>query len=151
MAVSGNSSDGSPSVNLTARTPIFGLKLYVVTVVTTISEIRDSDHKKGSEIVEFERMENESMVICSVEMPKINGTKYSSSSESSTSQSEVSIFSAEGLNVGWGRWYSLKELEMVTSGFSVGNVIGEGGYGIVYRGVLLDSSFVAVKNLLNNK
>ncbi|KAM7482602.1 hypothetical protein LguiB_007185 [Lonicera macranthoides] len=188
MAVSGNSSS---SVSLTAKTPIFGLKLYIVIVVTIvsliaifvliflfirsnrkskslqmrvkhssgflplvckeISEIRDSDHKKGREIVEFERKENESMVICSVEVPKISGTKDSSSNESSTSQSEASTLSAEGLNVGWGRWYSLKELELATNGFSVGNVIGEGGYGIVYRGVLLDGSVVAVKNLLNNK
>ncbi|KAJ6320307.1 hypothetical protein OIU78_015656 [Salix suchowensis] len=31
------------------------------------------------------------------------------------------------------------------------NVIGEGGYGIVYRGVLGDGTKVAVKNLLNNR
>ncbi|KAK7283500.1 hypothetical protein RIF29_13053 [Crotalaria pallida] len=53
-------------------------------------------------------------------------------------------------NIGWGRWYSLKELEEATRGFEKGNVIGEGGYGIVYRGVLQDGSVVAVKNLLNN-
>ncbi|KAL6209619.1 hypothetical protein ACLB2K_020559 [Fragaria x ananassa] len=52
---------------------------------------------------------------------------------------------------GWGRWYSLKELEDATRGFSLENVIGEGGYGVVYRGALQDGSVVAVKNLLNNK
>ncbi|CAI0377358.1 unnamed protein product [Linum tenue] len=52
---------------------------------------------------------------------------------------------------GWGRWYSLKELEIATRGFAEENVIGEGGYGVVYRGVLTDGSVVAVKNLLNNK
>ncbi|CAL9001812.1 unnamed protein product, partial [Prunus brigantina] len=31
------------------------------------------------------------------------------------------------------------------------NVIGEGGYGIVYRGIFEDNHMVAVKNLLNNK
>ncbi|XP_045819707.1 probable receptor-like serine/threonine-protein kinase At4g34500 isoform X1 [Trifolium pratense] len=56
----------------------------------------------------------------------------------------------EDPNIGWGRWYSLKEVEMATRGFSEGNVIGEGGYGVVYRGVLQDS-VVAVKNLHNNK
>ncbi|PNX81766.1 putative receptor-like serine threonine-protein kinase [Trifolium pratense] len=55
----------------------------------------------------------------------------------------------EDPNIGWGRWYSLKEVEMATRGFSEGNVIGEGGYGVVYRGVLQDS-VVAVKNLHNN-
>ncbi|XP_010939278.1 probable receptor-like serine/threonine-protein kinase At4g34500 [Elaeis guineensis] len=54
-------------------------------------------------------------------------------------------------NIGWGRWYSLVELEAATGAFSAGNVIGEGGYGVVYKGVLPDLSIVAVKNLLNNK
>ncbi|KAJ0535939.1 putative non-specific serine/threonine protein kinase [Helianthus annuus] len=31
------------------------------------------------------------------------------------------------------------------------NVIGEGGYGIVYSGILADNTMVAVKNLLNNR
>ncbi|KAL9269542.1 putative receptor-like serine/threonine-protein kinase [Drosera capensis] len=54
-------------------------------------------------------------------------------------------------NIGWGRWYSFKELQDATNGFDSDNVIGEGGYGIVYRGVLDDGSVVGVKNLLNNK
>ncbi|KAM7251588.1 hypothetical protein ACFE04_023471 [Oxalis oulophora] len=54
-------------------------------------------------------------------------------------------------NIGWGRWYSYKEIEISTRGFSEENVIGEGGYGVVYRGVLNDGTVVAVKNLLNNK
>ena len=37
------------------------------------------------------------------------------------------------------------------NGFADENVIGEGGYGIVYRGVLEDNTNVAVKNLLNNR
>lgn len=54
-------------------------------------------------------------------------------------------------HLGWGRWYTLRELEYATNGFSEQNVIGEGGYGIVYYGVLDDSTQMAVKNLLNNK
>lgn len=54
-------------------------------------------------------------------------------------------------HLGWGRWYTLRELEVATNGFSDQNVIGEGGYGIVYYGVLDDSTQIAVKNLLNNK
>ncbi|CAI9769882.1 unnamed protein product [Fraxinus pennsylvanica] len=85
-----------------------------------------------------------------------DGKKGSSeSNESSTSRSESSSAmsaSTDGLsNIGWGRWYSLKDLEIATNQFSDDNVIGEGGYGIVYRGVLHDGSVVAVKNLLNNK
>ncbi|XP_019152672.1 PREDICTED: probable serine/threonine-protein kinase At1g01540 [Ipomoea nil] len=54
-------------------------------------------------------------------------------------------------HLGWGHWYTLRELEISTNGFSDENVIGEGGYGIVYHGVLEDNTKVAVKNLLNNR
>ncbi|TYI83283.1 hypothetical protein E1A91_D05G282200v1 [Gossypium mustelinum] len=54
-------------------------------------------------------------------------------------------------HLGWGHWYTLRELEESTNDFAADNVIGEGGYGIVYRGVLEDNSKVAVKNLLNNR
>ncbi|XP_071701156.1 probable serine/threonine-protein kinase At1g01540 [Rutidosis leptorrhynchoides] len=54
-------------------------------------------------------------------------------------------------HLGWGRWYTLRELEAATNGLDDGNVIGEGGYGIVYSGILEDNTRVAVKNLLNNR
>ncbi|KAK6115974.1 hypothetical protein DH2020_008243 [Rehmannia glutinosa] len=54
-------------------------------------------------------------------------------------------------HLGWGHWYTLRELEEATNGFADENVIGEGGYGIVYHGVFEDNSKVAVKNLLNNR
>jgi len=73
------------------------------------------------------------------------------SGESDVSGGSRSDASLDPENIGWGRWYSLKELERATRGFAKENVIGEGGYGVVYRGVLLDGSVVAVKNLLNNK
>ncbi|EYU37794.1 hypothetical protein ABFS82_02G023800 [Erythranthe guttata] len=79
----------------------------------------------------------------------------SGSNESSTTRSDTSSAlsaSTDGLgNYGWGRWYSLRELQIATDQFSGENVIGEGGFGVVYRGVLSDGSVVAVKNLLNKK
>uniref|UniRef100_A0ACD5ZJT0 Uncharacterized protein n=1 Tax=Avena sativa TaxID=4498 RepID=A0ACD5ZJT0_AVESA len=54
-------------------------------------------------------------------------------------------------HLGWGHWYTLKELETATGLFAAENVIGEGGYGIVYHGVLEDGTQVGVKNLLNNR
>lgn len=61
------------------------------------------------------------------------------------------ITAPEVSHLGWGHWYTLRELEVSTNGFADENVIGEGGYGIVYRGVLEDNTVVAVKNLLNNR
>ncbi|KAK8962805.1 putative receptor-like protein kinase [Platanthera guangdongensis] len=53
-------------------------------------------------------------------------------------------------HLGWGHWFTLRDLEYATSRFSRENVIGEGGYGVVYRGRLINGTEIAVKKLLNN-
>lgn len=53
-------------------------------------------------------------------------------------------------HLGWGHWFTLRDLEVATNRFSKDNVIGEGGYGVVYQGHLSNGSPVAVKKLLNN-
>ncbi|XP_047324537.1 probable receptor-like protein kinase At2g42960 [Impatiens glandulifera] len=52
--------------------------------------------------------------------------------------------------LGWGHWFTLRDLELATNGFSKESVIGEGGYGVVYQGCLINGTIVAVKKLLNN-
>lgn len=52
--------------------------------------------------------------------------------------------------LGWGHWFTLRDLEVATDRFSKQNVIGEGGYGIVYQGQLVNGTPVAIKRLLNN-
>ncbi|XP_076946528.1 putative serine/threonine-protein kinase At1g01540 [Bidens hawaiensis] len=54
-------------------------------------------------------------------------------------------------HLGWGHWYTLRELDDATNGFADENVIGQGGYGIVYHGVISDNTQIAAKNLLNNR
>ncbi|KAL8120407.1 putative receptor-like protein kinase At5g18500 [Apium graveolens] len=51
----------------------------------------------------------------------------------------------------WGHWFTLRDLQVATNRFSKDNVIGEGGYGVVYRGHLANGSSVAVKKLFNNQ
>ncbi|KAF3964154.1 hypothetical protein ACB098_06G230000 [Castanea mollissima] len=53
-------------------------------------------------------------------------------------------------HLGWGHWFTLRDLEFATNRFSPENVIGEGGYGVVYQGRLINGTDVAVKKLLNN-
>ncbi|KAF8387710.1 hypothetical protein HHK36_026364 [Tetracentron sinense] len=53
-------------------------------------------------------------------------------------------------HLGWGHWFTLRDLEVATNRFSKENVIGEGGYGVVYQGHLINGTPVAVKKLLNN-
>ncbi|KAL5556988.1 hypothetical protein UlMin_039224 [Ulmus minor] len=64
---------------------------------------------------------------------------------------QVAMAGPEVSHLGWGRWYTLRELEASTNGFADENVIGEGGYGMVYHGILENNTHVAVKNLLNNR
>eukprot|EP00268_Persea_americana_P044858 TRINITY_DN4539_c0_g1_i2.p1 TRINITY_DN4539_c0_g1~~TRINITY_DN4539_c0_g1_i2.p1 ORF type:complete len:394 (+),score=57.26 TRINITY_DN4539_c0_g1_i2:387-1568(+) len=72
----------------------------------------------------------------------------------SSSYGRVSASPLVGLpefsHLGWGHWFTLRDLEFATSHFSKDNVLGEGGYGIVYRGQLINGAEVAVKKLLNN-
>lgn len=53
-------------------------------------------------------------------------------------------------HLGWGHWFTLRDLEHSTNRFSKENIIGEGGYGVVYRGRLINGTDVAIKKLLNN-
>lgn len=50
--------------------------------------------------------------------------------------------------LGWGHWFTLRDLEVATMHFANDNIIGEGGYGVVYRG-LINGTPVAVKKLLS--
>nr|TKS18783.1 putative receptor-like protein kinase [Populus alba] len=53
-------------------------------------------------------------------------------------------------HLGWGHWFTLRDLEFATNSFVAENVLGEGGYGVVYKGTLINGTEVAVKKLLNN-
>lgn len=53
-------------------------------------------------------------------------------------------------HLGWGHWFTLRDLELATNRFAKENVLGEGGYGVVYKGHLINGSPVAVKKILNN-
>jgi serine/threonine protein kinase len=53
-------------------------------------------------------------------------------------------------HLGWGHWFTLRDLEFATNRFAAENVLGEGGYGVVYKGRLINGTEVAVKKLLNN-
>lgn len=116
-----------------------------------IVEIKDLGRNENCEKQEGKiGKEGEIVNVVNVEMG--NKKKKKSEEEEREESDDVSGKSSDvSVDMGWGRWYSLRELEIATRGFAEENVIGEGGYGIVYRGVLQDGSVVAVKNLLNNK
>ncbi|KZV47393.1 putative receptor-like protein kinase [Dorcoceras hygrometricum] len=72
-----------------------------------------------------------------------------SSSHPATAPSPLSGL-PEFSHLGWGHWFTLRDLELATDKFSKENIIGEGGYGVVYRGQLANGAPVAIKKLLNN-
>ncbi|KAJ4823597.1 hypothetical protein Tsubulata_026476 [Turnera subulata] len=74
---------------------------------------------------------------------------YKPSSHPLTAPSPLSGM-PEFSQLGWGHWFTLRDLQVATNRFSRDNVIGDGGYGVVYRGHLSNGSPVAVKKLLNN-
>lgn len=47
--------------------------------------------------------------------------------------------------------FSLRDVDVFTNGFAYDNLIGNGDYGVVYRGVLSDGTTVAVKRLPSNR
>ncbi|KAH9617870.1 hypothetical protein KSS87_017110 [Heliosperma pusillum] len=47
-------------------------------------------------------------------------------------------------------WFSYEELTVATNGFASQNILGAGGFGSVYKGMLLDGREVAVKKLKDN-
>ncbi|XWS67920.1 hypothetical protein CRYUN_Cryun04dG0046400 [Craigia yunnanensis] len=169
-----NNKNNSITYILSSKTPLFNLKLYLVISILVVfillfsftillcfrsnrkARKRKVKHSSGliplvsKEIVEIKALDQN--VDYFTEEGKIGNFVPNKSCEGvSDDASGVSDVSADVQNIGWGRWYSMKELEMATRGFAKENVIGEGGYGVVFRGILQDGSVVAVKNLLNNK
>ncbi|KAM5564329.1 putative receptor-like protein kinase [Rosa sericea] len=61
----------------------------------------------------------------------------------------VSSFRASLLPNSGAKWFGISELERATDGFSQKNMIGQGGYGVVYKGTLVDGTLVAVKQILD--
>ena len=178
MPVTGEIDDTNKNNSIThilsSKTPLFNLKLYLVisilvvfilllsfTILLCFRSNRSARKRKvkhisgliplvSKEIVEIKALDQN--VDCFTEEGKIGYVVPKKSGEGvSDDASGASDVSADVHNIGWGRWYSMKELEMATRGFAKENVIGEGGYGVVFRGILQDGSVVAVKNLLNNK
>lgn len=52
----------------------------------------------------------------------------------------LQVVTEKGLKV-----FTFKQLHAATGGFSKSNVVGHGGFGFVYRGVLSDGRKVAIK------
>nr|XP_043638779.1 probable receptor-like protein kinase At2g42960 [Erigeron canadensis] len=79
-----------------------------------------------------------------------SGTIWKQSSVGRGGMASPFVGLPETSHLGWGHWFTLRDLEQATKRFSSENVVGEGGYGVVYKGTLINGTEVAVKKLLNN-
>ncbi|KAJ4780771.1 Protein kinase superfamily protein [Rhynchospora pubera] len=80
---------------------------------------------------------------------ELNGSGLNRKNYSPVSASPL-IGLPEFSQLGWGHWFTLRDLEYATNRFSKDNVLGEGGYGVVYHGRLVNGTEVAIKRIFNN-
>lgn len=141
------------------KTPLLSLTTKNSVIPTVSREIRvdpardpDKDPKPPHPVPEPDPKEDQRIHI---EIGKGHRIAYPEKpglrSGSGHGSGEAAAVGPEVSHLGWGHWYTLRELEESTNEFADENVLGEGGYGIVYHGVLKDDTKIAVKNLLNNR
>jgi hypothetical protein len=80
-----------------------------------------------------------------------NNRAADASSFSAAAESSSYFSSPDASHSAWGRCYALNDLDLATDSFSESKVVGRGGYGIVYHGILRDGTPIAVKRLVNNR
>lgn len=116
-----------------------------------VGEEGNSDASSKATVDKAMVMEGERRGLLGEKGSSVSGDSHSREFYASTFSNGNTSTVPEVSHLGWGHWYTLRDLELATNFFAHLNVLGEGGYGIVYRGQLPDGSLIAVKNLLNNR
>lgn len=78
-----------------------------------------------------------SVTVRAVELERVNTSKHVGAPSPEDTQSL--------------RQLTMSELEHATHNFSQSNIVGEGRFGLVYKGLLRDGAIVAIKRCLNTR
>ncbi|KAL3829283.1 hypothetical protein ACJIZ3_018085 [Penstemon smallii] len=105
-------------------------KCYVKRRIKRFETVEDSE--RGKELVKTNGVNGSNGIV---------GVASEIQSQSSGDHSEIHVF--EGGNVS----ISIQVLRQVTDNFSENNVLGRGGFGVVYKGELHDGTKIAVKRM----
>ncbi|KAL8044314.1 hypothetical protein ABFX02_08G038800 [Erythranthe guttata] len=75
-------------------------------------------------------------------------SQFSSQLAGSPSSNNNNYMYSQDMGLGQSRsWFTYQELSLATEDFSEKNILGEGGFGCVYKGILKEGRIVAVKQL----
>lgn len=128
---------------------------------TLIDKVNDRESEKvlvpqeenGDESVQSGSFNNLEKTVAGSQLAEEGGTgqvsAYRPSSHPLTAPSPLCGL-PEFSQLGWGHWFTLRDLQFATNRFAQDHIIGDGGYGVVYHGTLINGTPVAVKKLLNN-
>lgn len=143
---------------------VFVLLLFILSLCFTKNRSKQPNHNKHQQIItqsedtqRLSGIENQALLFPRIQIEMGKGhpnrvlyPKRVGRVQPVSVEVEPVTVGPEVSHLGWGHWYTLRELEIATDGFASENVIGQGGYGIVYFGVV-NNDQVAIKNLLNNR
>ncbi|KAL9270382.1 putative serine/threonine-protein kinase PBL7 [Drosera capensis] len=114
------------------------LLVIIAILIVTLRRLKSSD--KGSEISKNNNNIDECKFIAHTAISFNDSPDIKSKCLHGGSSRRMPQTRLRGVQV-----FTYKELELATDGFSETNVIGNGGFGVVYRGVLGDGTVAAIK------
>ncbi|KAK9691867.1 hypothetical protein RND81_09G225400 [Saponaria officinalis] len=138
-----NNSNGSISITtiLLIVIPIIIVFLIVLIILLVILLRRQKKvHKRDSSSKNTSSSDNSSKFVAHTAITFAQSPEVRNGCISAGGSNRISQYRFKGVQV-----FTYKELELATDNFSEANMIGHGGYGVVYKGVLCDGTLAAIK------
>ncbi|XP_061369164.1 receptor-like kinase TMK4 [Gastrolobium bilobum] len=144
---SGNAPGGSPSKTAkgSSLTPawIAGIAIIAVFFVVVVLFVFCKCYAKNGRVNDAENGEGDvkADVISVVDSNGYDGVQSETQSQGSVERSDLHAFEGGNATI------SIQVLRQATNNFSEDNIVGRGGFGVVYKGELHDGTKIAVKRM----